>query len=133
MIVVMEWMVWLRQRPNGDVDLKRIIAWALGVPRYIMAARERRSDETIRTRINRSLADILAEFCDVEVDVEVVDEPELSAGRIRGFTEATGELASGELPEAGKVYIAGLGFMHRGKKYRSSLDIAEEKCGKRRR
>jgi hypothetical protein len=133
MNVVMEWMVWLRQRQNGDVDLKRIIAWAIGVPWYIMAARERRSDETIRNRINRSLADILKEFEAVELNIEVVDEPELSPGRMRGFGEPHGELESGELPDAGKVYIAGLGFMFRGRKYRSSLDVREEKRNNRRR
>jgi hypothetical protein len=133
MTVVMEWMVWLRQRRNGDVDLKRIIAWAIGVPWYIMAARERRSDETIRNRINRSLADILKEFEAIDLNIGIIDEPELSPGRMRGFGEPRGILEGGELPDAGKVYIAGLGFMFRGKKYRSTRDLDERNCGKRRR
>jgi hypothetical protein len=122
MEVVMEWMVWLRQRQNGDVDLKRIIGWAIGVPMYILASRERRSVRTIQNRIDRSLAEILNKFLDIQMNIVPIDEMELKPGRIRWFSSPTGAQESGETTEAGKVYVSGIGFMFRGKKYRSSYD-----------
>ena len=136
MEVVMEWMVWLRLQPNGDVALKRIIGWAVGVPWHVLAARERRSERTIQNRIDRSLAAILKEFMATSVDIESIDEPELSPGRMRGFMAPLEDGESHEPPAEvmqGKVFIAGIGFMFRGKKYRSSYDVSEEACGKRRR
>lgn len=122
MEVVMEWMVWLRQRKNGDVDLKRIIGWAIGVPMYILASRERRSVRTIQNRIDRSMAAILNEFLDVRLNIVPIDEMEIKPGRIRWFSSPTGMQESGETTEAGKVYVSGIGLMFRGKKYRSSYD-----------
>ena len=122
MEIVMGWLAWLR-REEGDLALRRIIGWARGVPMYVLAHRERRCTRTIMNRIDRSMAAILREFLAVRIDIPVVDEAPAVLPRITGFTAERPNAA--DVPsevEPGNVYIAGIGFMHRGVRYKSALD-----------
>jgi Domain of unknown function (DUF6362) len=58
MEIVMGWMAWLR-RTEGDIAIRRLIGWSLGVPLWQMARRENCSERTITNRIDRSLNAIL--------------------------------------------------------------------------
>ena len=74
-------------------------------------------------RIDRSMAAILREFLAVRIDIPVVDEAPAVLPRITGFTADRPSAA--DVPsevEPGKVYIAGIGFMYRGARYKSALD-----------
>ena len=122
MEIVMEWLAWLR-REEGDLALKRVIGWARGTPLYVLAHRERRCPRTIENRIDRSMAAILREFLAVRIDIPVVDEAPAVLPRITGFT--ADRPSAVDVPsevEPGKVYIAGIGFMYRGVRYKSALD-----------
>ncbi len=63
MEIVMGWMAWLR-RAEGELALKRIIGWSMGVPLWQMARREGCSERTITNRIDRSLNAVLKAFGD---------------------------------------------------------------------
>jgi hypothetical protein len=112
-------------------SIKRLAAWSLGVAVWKMAQRERCSERTIHNRIDRSIAKVLAEFYSESVDVEIINEPEFLPERIRGFTQKPEKPSAGPLEDAGKVFIAGIGFMFRGKSYRSALDVDEDRGAKR--
>jgi hypothetical protein len=135
-----EWLVWLRcQEPpdGGEYSIKRISAWALGQPVWKIAQRERCSERTIHNRIDRSIAKISAKFKNVEVEIEQIEESEPRPDRIRGFNPPLEPDQSGTTAEPGKVFISGgesgVGFfMFRGEKYKSSYDLDEKSCGKRR-
>ena len=149
--VVFEWLAWLRRQSEpegGEFSIIRIAAWSLGTMGWQMAQRENCSEKTIHNRIDRSVAEILDEFIVPTIDerteacllsmaadaanIAPINEPETRRERIRGFTPAPERPISGPLEDAGKVYIAGVGMMFRGKKYRSTCDAAEEFRGKRR-
>ena len=121
--IVMGWLAWLR-REEGDLALRRVIGWARGVPpMYVLAHRERRCTRTIMNRIDRSMTAILREFLAVSIDIPVVDEAPAVLPRITGFT--AGRPSAADVPsevEPGRVFIAGVGFMCRGVRYKSALD-----------
>jgi Domain of unknown function (DUF6362) len=120
MEIVMEWLAWLR-REEGDLALRRVIGWARGTPLYVLAHGERRCARTIENRIDRSMAAILKKFLAVELALPVMDEAPAVMPRITSFTERPSADAPPEV-EPGKVYIAGVGFMYRGARYKSALD-----------
>jgi hypothetical protein len=134
--VVFEWLAWLRREEppeGGEYAIKRIGAWALGTPIWRMAQSERCSEKTIHNRIDRSVAKIVATFVadqDDQVEVAAIYEPQPKP--ILTFTPPPGRIMAGPLEDAGKVFIAGIGMMFRGKRYRSALD-GDISCGKRRR
>ena len=149
---VFEWLSWLRrQRPpsGGKFSIIRIGRWASGMTNLRMAEIEGCSEKTIRNRIDRSVAEILSEFIAPTIDerteacllpmaasaANIVPINELAPRRerIRGFAPIPERPIAGPLEDAGKVYIAGVGMMFRGKKYRSTCDVADESRGKRRR
>lgn len=135
-----EWLAWLRRQDppeGGEYAIKRIAAWSFGVPLWKMVDREHCSERTIHNRIDRSIAKISGQFKDIDVKIEEIDEPEPRSERIRGFSPPRMPGHSGGLTEPGKVFISGgengVGFfMFRGEKYKSSYDLDEKTCGKRR-
>jgi Domain of unknown function (DUF6362) len=120
MEIVMEWLAWLR-REEGDLALRRVIGWARGTP-LVLAHGERRCTRTIENRIDRSMAAILREFLAVRIAIPVVDEAPAVLPRITSFTERPSAADVPPEAEPGKVYIAGIGFMYRGARYKSALD-----------
>lgn len=120
--LVMTWMAWLR-REEGDDAIRRIMAWSLGVPTWMLGQRERCSERTILNRIDRSLARVLAQFMAADPEIETVEELDSAKPTIVGTAPEPRAL---ELPpgmsvvaisgiEPGKVFITGLGYMFRGK------------------
>lgn len=132
---IFDQLVWLRQAEGfeGEGSIKRIAAWAWGVPIWKIAQREHRCERTIHYRINNSIAKILLEFKGIDVKLKVINEPEQRPARIRGFAPPREEAdQSGSTAEPGKVYIGGEGFRFHGEKYRSAYDDGVDNRGKRR-
>jgi hypothetical protein len=57
----MLWIAWLRQA-QGDEAAKRVLAWAVGTRLTVLALHERCCVDTLRKRIDASLAAIEREF-----------------------------------------------------------------------
>lgn len=121
---VMEWMAWLR-RQEGEDAIRRMIGRAMGVPVWQLAQRERCSERTIKNRIDRSLAAILWEFYAFAASVAAVDEPEKRRGSmvaeiserpVLSLPDGVTALSVSGI-EPGKVYIDGLGYFFRGRKW----------------
>ncbi len=128
---VFDWLSWLRQQKPiskydfeivGEHAIKRIAAWGRRQPIWQIAQRERCSERTIHNRIDQSVAKIMMKFRCEHVEIEEINEPEETQARIRGFTAPHEPDQSGSVAEPGKVFIAGVGMMYRGEKYRSSYD-----------
>jgi hypothetical protein len=118
---VMTWMAWLR-RERGDHELGRIRDWSFGVPVWKMADREGCSERTILNRIDRSLAAIIAEFMAASPEVEIIEE---RGGRsAESFCLERPYIGMGGSLDPGKVYIADIGWMFRGKPWNKGDALA---------
>lgn len=105
------WLSWLGAN-HGAGDVVRIQRWASGMPVWQIADREGCSDRTVNNRIDRSLVLILAEFGDIDVALETIEEP---LGKPYGLGFAAPDAVScipGVLTGA-KVFIGGLGWMRK--------------------
>lgn len=101
------WLAWLR-REHGDIELRRLMAWALGAPLWRLGERERCSDDTIRRRIDRSIARMIEEFVGASLPIEYLEEPyeETPHAIIFSPPNATSD---GEVRPT-KIYIGGKGM-----------------------
>lgn len=121
MEVVMTWMAWLR-REHGDGAVHRIRDWCLGAPVWKMAEWESCSERTIHNRIDRSLTAILAEFMAVGIVIDRIEEPEERSPESFCLERPLiGE--SGSL-DPGKVFVADIGWMYRGKPWNKGEALA---------
>lgn len=112
MEAVMTWMAWLR-RERGAQEMYRIADWAFDIPLWKMAENERCSERTILNRIDRSLSAVLAEFMAAQPDLEIIEEPERKSPG--GFCLERPVIGEDGTLDPGKVYIADIGHMFRGK------------------
>lgn len=118
------WLAWLR-REEGDRALRRIMAWSMNVPMWKIGQREGCSDRTVMNRIDRSIAAIVGNFVNVDVTIEVVDEPHKGAVYAAIFEKPPG-------PHGGevilrKVYVSEKGFMKGGRKMRSGIERYDQR------
>jgi hypothetical protein len=124
--IVDSWLVWLRAE-EGKRAVHRVFHWSRGVPVWQLAQREACTERTIHNRIDRSMAAILREFLDEEMEVEPIEER--AALPVRHYHAAweatTGE--AGERQDFGKVYIDGIGYMKDGRRLRDGREKADAK------
>ena len=125
MEIVMGWMAWLR-RAEGELALKRIIGWSMGVPLWQMARREGCSERTITNRIDRSLNAVLKTFGDMDAEPPVIEEKARHDPRMRAhLSERPTELQEGTL-QPGKLWIDGIGWMFKGRPWDDGHALAEK-------
>lgn len=115
MEIVMGWLAWLRQQPDGDLDLRRLMAWAKGVEAWKLARREKCTERTIRSRVDRSIAAIQSRFFGDAAAVDEVNETYRREPRAFVLQTPLGGRAGSNRSRA-KVWIDGEGFMRRGKR-----------------
>jgi len=129
MEIVMRWMAWLR-RTEGELALKRIIGWSMGVPLWRMARRESCSERTITNRIDRSLNAVLKAFGDMDAAPAVIEEPQHHGPRLRGHVAERPTGMQAGMLEPGKVWIDGIGWMFKGRPWDDGHALAESfaKC-----
>lgn len=107
------WLAWLR-RTQGEDSLRRIIGYALGVPTWKLAWREKCTERTILYRMERSYAAILAEYGDIRVELDPVDEK--ARGRGRWFiVEKPAGASVGTHSGHPLAYVHGVGQVQNGR------------------
>jgi Domain of unknown function (DUF6362) len=124
METVMGWMAWLR-RSEGELALRRIIGWSMGVPLWQVARRENCSERTISNRIDRSLNGVLKAFGDLDARPETIEEPARRAVAMRAHVQEkpTG-MQAGTL-QPGKLWIDGIGWMFKGRPWNDGHALAD--------
>jgi hypothetical protein len=120
--IVDSWLVWLHAT-EGKRGAHRVWHWARGAPQWLLAQRERCSEQTITNRIDRSMAKILEEFLEVEIEVGVVEEP--APEPVHSFHGQHTCEVTGEITGHGKVWIDGVGFMRDGRRVQDGMGKAE--------
>jgi hypothetical protein len=125
METVMGWMAWLR-RTEGELAIKRLIGWSMGLPLWQMARRENCSERTIVNRIDRSLNAVLKEFGDLDAAPVPIEEELPRTGGLRAhLEERPTEVTAGTL-QPGKVWIDGIGWMFKGRPWADGHALAEK-------
>jgi len=130
-MVVLTWLTWLSKQDGGEA-VKRITAWAMGLPVWRIAQRENVSEKTVNRRIDRSICDIMNTFVGTDVDLEIVDEPHKATPFAMSWTpkqswdEAFGDLDGAREVTVQTVYVYGHGLMRNGKKWRDGGHKAEK-------
>ena len=123
MPVAMAWLAWLR-RTEGQLALRRIWAWALGVALWRIAQREGGcSDATVLNRIDRSVVRIIREFTGTEIPVEHIEEPYQGVSYALIF-QPTNPTSAGEI-QFMRIYIGGKGMWKRGRYLRDGTHKIE--------
>jgi hypothetical protein len=120
--IVDSWLVWLFAT-EGKRGAHRIFHWARGAPQWLLAQREHCSERTIVNRIDRSMAKILEEFLETEIEVGHVEEP--ADQPVRSFHGLHTSDITGAIGGHGKVWIDGVGFMRDGRRVRDGREKAE--------
>ncbi|MFI5014519.1 MAG: DUF6362 family protein [Hyphomicrobiales bacterium] len=124
METVMGWMAWLR-RAEGELALKRIIGWSMGVPLWQMARRENCSERTIANRIDRSLNGVLKAFGGLDAEPPMIEEKPRNGAAMRAHvTEKPTAMEAGTL-QPGKLWIDGIGWMFKGLPWDDGHRLAE--------
>jgi hypothetical protein len=97
MEVVMHWMAWLR-RTEGELALKRIIGWSMGVPKA---------------------------FGDLDAEPPLIEEAPPQPDRLRAHrSERPTAMQAGTL-QPGKLWIDGIGWMFEGRRWNDGSSLAE--------
>jgi hypothetical protein len=122
--IVDSWLVWLHTA-EGKRGTHRIFHWARGAPQWLLAQREHCSERTIVNRIDRSMAKILDEFLETEIEVGHVEEP--AEDPVRAFHGAHTSEFEGSVEKHGKVWIDGCGFMRDGRRVRDGREKADDR------
>lgn len=112
------WLSWLR-RTEGELALRRIIGWSMGAALWRLGQRENCSGDTIKNRIDRSIAAMIAHFAGTNITVDIVDEPYKGAIYASVVEKVPGPHGECVLM---KVYVADYGFMKNGKKLTTAAD-----------
>jgi hypothetical protein len=120
--IVDSWLVWLHG-VEGRRGTHRVFHWARGAPQWLQAQRENCSERTIVNRIDRSMAEILAEFLCTEVEVGHVEEP--AEQPVRSFHGEHVSEFEGSVEKHGKCWIDGVGFMRDGRRLRDGREKVE--------
>jgi hypothetical protein len=122
MEIVLPWLAWLR-RDHGDLEARRFIGWAMGVPTWRLAKRENCSDRTVMNRIDRSVSLMIERFAGAHIAVEVIEEPYKSTPYALVFERPS---SIGDPVKISKVYIGGIGFMKGGKRLRTAAETVDQ-------
>lgn len=108
--IVAEWLSWLGSR---DAKAVRLLAnWAHDWPIWRLAEIENCSERTIHYRIDRSVATILKEFGNVDVEIEEINELAVRPAPI--FNSDKPQVIDEDTPLSDrrrKVWIDGVGYM----------------------
>lgn len=123
MELVMPWLAWLRREKGGQDALRRIIAWAMGVQLWRLGQREGCSDRTILNRIDRSVVAIIAQFANVSLSFEDIDE----RGASWAVTATPLPGPHGAEAKPMKVYVGGDGYFRGGKRLRNGQEVLDPK------
>jgi hypothetical protein len=122
MEVVAVWLAWLR-RTEGLQAIRRLIAWTLGIPTTRLGKREGVSDQTIRNRIDRSIVAIMNEFASVNLEIEEVEDPNVTHPYSMTLEKPSGQEGPVVLR---KVYIYDKGFYLGSKRWRGAQEKGAE-------
>jgi hypothetical protein len=124
MEVVLPWLAWLR-REEGEVAVRRILAWALGVTLWRLGQREDCSDRTILNRIDRSVAKIIRRFAGPDIPVEIIEEPFKGAVYAMIWEKSPGPVM-GEVTLM-RIYVGGKGMWKAGRWLRNGTEKLDRK------
>lgn len=146
-MIVLPWLSWLWEEEGGDA-VKRIIAWAMGIPMWRLAQREHVSERTIDNRIDRSVTAIINNVIGTDFRFAVVDEPykstpfamswdtaptrrytnplAMESVEKPAFSEAFAGTPHRYLAKVTTVYVYGKGLMRNGKKWEDGRRKAEK-------
>jgi Domain of unknown function (DUF6362) len=122
MEAVMPWLAWLR-REEGQVAIRRIIAWSLGVSLWRIGQREECSDQTILNRIDRSVARIIKNFTNADIPIEYIEEPYQGVVYAMIFEKPPGPV-TGEITLM-RIYVGGKGIWKAGRYLRDGTHKIE--------
>lgn len=125
MEIVMPWLAWLRRQKDGEIALRRLIGWSMGVQTWRLGMREECSEQTILNRMDRSVVAIIKQFASVTLPVEKIEEP-FDGPKYSLVTDRLPGPHGGEV-RVMKVYIGGDGFYRGGKPVRDGREKAERK------
>ena len=124
--MVDSWLTWLSLRDDGITQVARIQDWARGIALWQIAQREDCSERTIINRIDKSMAQILAELFNVKVNLVLVIEA-LEKQPLSFLLEKSVSNNAGERTNFGKVFVHGTGFMRNGRPLRDGRHKADDK------
>jgi hypothetical protein len=122
--IVDSWLVWLHTA-EGKRGTHRIFHWARGAPQWLLAQRENCSERTIVNRIDRSMAKILDEFLETEIEVGHVEEP--ADKPVHAFHGEHVSEVTGAIGGHAKVWIDGVGFMRDGRRLRDGREKLDDR------
>ena len=122
MEIVAGWLAWLR-RTEGEQALRRLIAWTLGVQTWRIGRREGCSEQTVRNRMDRSVAAIIRQFAAADLSVEVVEDLKVT----KPYSMVTEPSSVTDAPVTlRKVYIYDKGMFLGSKRLRDGREKAEK-------
>jgi hypothetical protein len=121
--IVDSWLVWLHST-EGKRGTHRVFHWARGAPQWLQAQRECCSEGTIANRIDRSMAKILDEFLETEIEVGHVEEP--AEQPTHAFHGKHTSDVTGTIGGHAKVFIDGVGYMRDGRRLRDGREKVDK-------
>jgi hypothetical protein len=122
MEIVAGWLAWLR-RTEGEQALRRLIAWTLGVQTWRIGRREGCSEQTVRNRMDRSVAAIIRQFAAADLSVEIVEDMKMT----KPYSMVTEPNIVTDNPVTlRKVYIYDKGMFLGSKRLRDGREKAEK-------
>lgn len=129
MEVIAPWLAWLK-REHGAEHFRRIWAWALGAPTWLMAEREGCTQRTVLNRIDRALCLLIRQFMGRDVAIAPVDEGIDRQSYAVIFDHPDRTRADGLPVKKMKIYIGGKGLWRGGKyldnghrKFRDAVEV----------
>jgi hypothetical protein len=126
--MVDSWLTWLSLRQDDGVrQVARIQDWARGKALWQIAQREDCSERTILNRVDRSMAQMLAELFNVHVELVPPVLERLETHPLSFFLEKPASGYAGERTSFGKAFVHGTGFVRNGKPLRDGRHKAEDK------
>lgn len=122
MEIIAGWLAWLR-RTEGEQSIRRLIAWTLGAQTWKIGMREKCSEQTIRNRIDRSIAAIMRQFTGADFSVEIVEDPKIT----KPYSMVTEPNKIMDQPVIlRKVYIYDKGFYRGSERVRDGREKADK-------
>jgi hypothetical protein len=127
MLMVDSWLTWLSLQRDGITQVARIEDWACRKALWQIAQREDCSERTILNRVDRSMAQMLAELFNVHVELVPPVLERLETHPLSFFLEKPASGYAGERTSFGKAFVHGTGFVRNGKPLRDGRHKTEDK------